>query len=98
MDKEIITSQSGRMFDDILQMINLSKQKAEYQVNKTIIDLYWQIGSYVSERTIKDGWGKSTVKELSRYILDKKGRSTVAIMRDCSCQMVRRHPNLRIRK
>lgn len=69
---EIIDLQNGGMFNDILEMIHIAKQKAEYQVNTTIIDLYWQIGSYVSERIEKDGWGKSTVKELSQYILSKE--------------------------
>jgi hypothetical protein len=58
------------MFDDILGMIYSAKQKAEYQVNNTIIELYWTIGEYVSNRIKKDGWGKSTVKALSEYILD----------------------------
>ena len=60
------------MFDDILSMIYLAKRKAEYQVNTTIIELYWKIGAYVSERIAQDGWGKSTVKELSKYILSKE--------------------------
>ena len=35
------------IFDDVLGMIHQAKQKAEYQVNSTIIDLYWSIGEYV---------------------------------------------------
>ncbi len=69
---DIIDSKNNGMFDDILSMIYSAKQKAEYQVNTIIIELYWQIGSYVSERITKDGWGKSTVKELSAYILSKE--------------------------
>lgn len=69
---DIIDFKNNGMFDDILSMIYSAKQKAEYQVNATIIELYWQIGSYVSERIAKDGWGKSTVKELSAYILSKE--------------------------
>lgn len=69
---DIIDFKNNGMFDDILSMIYSAKQKAEYQVNTTIIELYWQIGSYVSERIAKDGWGKSTVKELSAYILSKE--------------------------
>lgn len=42
------------------------------QVNTTIIDLYWEIGRFVSEKTEKEGWGKGTVKELSDYILSKE--------------------------
>ena len=69
---DIVDLKHNGMFDDILSMIYSAKQKAEYQVNTTIIELYWQIGSYVSERITKDGWGKSTVKELSAYILSKE--------------------------
>ena len=69
---EIINLEDNGMFENILSMIYSAKQKAEYQVNTTIIELYWQIGSYVSERVTKDGWGKSTVKELSAYILSKE--------------------------
>jgi len=53
-------------------MIYSAKQKAEYQVNSTIIDLYWSIGEYVSKQIDVNGWGKSTVKALSEYILSKE--------------------------
>ena len=60
------------LFDDVLSMIYSAKQKAEYQVNSTIIELYWGIGEYVSKQTEINGWGKSTVKALSEYILSKE--------------------------
>ena len=66
---EIIKSE---MFDEILQMICSAKRKVEYKVNAEIIDLYWNIGEYVSKRVDRDGWGRSTVKELSKYILNKE--------------------------
>ena len=59
-------------FDPILQMIYSAKQKAQYQVNTTVIDLYWEIGKYVCDKAQTDGWGKSTVKYLSSYILSKE--------------------------
>ena len=31
------------VFENVLGMIYSAKQKAEYQVNSTIIDLYWSI-------------------------------------------------------
>ncbi len=41
-------------------------------VNRTVnierIDLYWQIGEYVSLKIAIDTWGKSTVKALASYI------------------------------
>ena len=50
-------------------MIADARQKATYQVNATMIDLYWGIGKFVSHKAIQDGWGRSTVKALSEYIL-----------------------------
>ena len=38
---ETTNLQNGELFNDILQMIYSAKQRAEYQVNTTIIDLYW---------------------------------------------------------
>lgn len=48
------------------------QQRAEYQVNSTIIELYWAIGEYVSKQIEINGWGKSTVKALSEYILGRE--------------------------
>ncbi len=59
-------------FEKIRQMIETARRKAAYQINETIIDLYWRIGKFVSEKTISDGWGNSTVKELSEYILERE--------------------------
>ena len=47
-------------------------QKVEYQVNSTIIELYWAIGEQVSKQIEVNGWGKSTVKALSEYILSRE--------------------------
>lgn len=60
------------LFDDVLGMIYSAKQKAEYQVNSTIIELYWAIGEYVSKQVEINGWGKSTVKALPEYILSRE--------------------------
>ncbi len=59
-------------FNDILQMIADAPRKAAYQVNATMIDLYWGIGEFVSHKAMQDGWGRSTVKALSEYILTQE--------------------------
>ena len=48
-------------FSDILKMIEAAKQKVAYEANTTMIDLYWNIGEYISAKSESDGWGKSTV-------------------------------------
>lgn len=59
-------------FKTVLDMVEDAKSEAEYKVNCTVIDLYWQIGKYIFERILENGWGKSTVNQLSKYILSKK--------------------------
>lgn len=55
-------------FATVYQMITSAKSSAWQQVNKILIDLYWSIGQYVSEKVERDGWGKGVVEELSKYI------------------------------
>ncbi len=59
-------------FEKIRQIIEQARQEATYKVNETIINLYWDIGQFVSQKTLRDGWGRSTVKQLSEYILSKE--------------------------
>ncbi len=59
-------------FNEILKTIQASKQKALQQVNSTLIELYWEIGKYIAEKTIKENWGKGVVKELADYIKEKE--------------------------
>ena len=60
------------LFGNVFNMIYSAKQKAEYQVNSTVIELYWTIGEYVSKQVEENGWGKSTVKALSEFILQRE--------------------------
>lgn len=52
-------------FERIRQIIEQVKQEAESKVNETIINLYWNIGKFVSEKAQKDGWGRSTIRGYS---------------------------------
>lgn len=55
-------------FNEILTLIHSAKQKAFAQVNSTLIELYSNIGQYISTKTTKENWGKSVVNELAEYI------------------------------
>lgn len=59
-------------FEKIRQAIEQARQEASYKVNETVISLYWNIGEFVSQKATEDGWGRSTVKQLSKYILSKE--------------------------
>lgn len=55
-------------FTDIIQLIKLSRTKAIKAVNNELINLYWNIGEYLSNKLVKSEWGDSVVTELAKYI------------------------------
>lgn len=66
MSKEIFVA--GHEFDDIIAVIESAKARAMRAANVELINMYWEIGAYVSERVSANGWGKSTVKEFSEFL------------------------------
>ncbi len=58
-----------KQFLEIQALIQKAKIKALRTVNTALIDLYWEIGKYVSNKIKTSEWGKSIVKELSDFIL-----------------------------
>jgi len=61
-------NKNNTSFNELLNLITSSKQKAYTQINSILIELYWNIGKYISTKTIKENWGKSVVKELANFI------------------------------
>ena len=59
-------------FGNILDQIQLSKQKAFTQVNAILVELYWNIGKYISQQVDKNSWGRGVVKELTEFIKEKE--------------------------
>ena len=55
-------------FENVVLMIKNAHIKAYSSVNRTLIDLYFSLGKYISERVTASKWGKGVVKELSVYI------------------------------
>jgi predicted nuclease of restriction endonuclease-like (RecB) superfamily len=58
----------GHRFQDIIQFINQSRNKALKAVNFELINLYWNIGEYISDKLEIAEWGESVVVELAKYI------------------------------
>ena len=55
-------------FSDIIHLIKQSRANAIKAVNAELINLYWNIGEYVSLKIAQSEWGTSVVKELAKYI------------------------------
>lgn len=55
-------------FTDIIQLIKQSRTNAIKAVNAELINLYWNIGEYISKKIEQSEWGDSVVSELANFI------------------------------
>jgi len=58
----------SKEFNELLEIYEKAKAKADYAVNHTIVDMYWEIGKYLSEKVNAAGWGKSVIKDFSVFM------------------------------
>ena len=57
-----------KQFTVIIQLIKQSQINAVRVVNTELINLYWNIGSYINSQLAKANWGEKTVDELAGFI------------------------------
>ena len=55
-------------FEEIIAIIERARENAFRAVNRELISMYWEIGKYISKRVNDNGWGKSVVKEFSKFV------------------------------
>lgn len=55
-------------FTDIIQLIKQSRTNAIRAVNAELLNLYWNIGEYISIKIEQSEWGDSVVTELAKHI------------------------------
>jgi hypothetical protein len=55
-------------FSNIIRLIKQSRWNALQAVNTELINFYWNVGQYISERIEQSNWGQSVVKELAEYL------------------------------
>lgn len=58
-------------FEEIAHIIQDAKKKVYKSLNKTVIELYWSIGKYISEKVKSASWGKGIVEHLAEYIKNR---------------------------
>ena len=61
-----LTHNPGR-FDEVIHIIDNARSRAMKAVNAELIQMYWEIGSYVSGRVKDGGWGKSVVADFPNF-------------------------------
>ena len=59
-------------FTDIIQLIKQSRANAIKAVNAELINLYWNIGEYISKKIDQSEWGDSVVTELANFIQNQE--------------------------
>jgi predicted nuclease of restriction endonuclease-like (RecB) superfamily len=64
-----------KAFQEVLAMIKEARKKVAKVINNELIDLYWNIGHYISNKSAKDGWGSGTVRNLSDFLRETEPNS-----------------------
>lgn len=55
-------------FAAVAQLIKKARSRAFQSVNQELIELYWQIGRYISRQVESEEWGKGVVTHLAVYL------------------------------
>ena len=55
-------------FSEIAELIEIARQKSYQAVNTALIELYWQVGAYISDKIATAQWGDAVVKQLADYL------------------------------
>ena len=66
LTKASVTEEQG--FSEIVSLIAAARQRAFQAVNTALIDLYWQVGEYISRKIETAEWGEGVVPQLAQYI------------------------------
>jgi len=59
---------TNERFNEVLAMIHSAKQQAMQAVNTQLIELYWQVGAYISRKLERTEWGDSVVSQLAEHL------------------------------
>lgn len=63
-----ITNHSVAEFSEIIGLIHDARQKAYKAVNTLLVDLYWQVGQYISIKIKNAEWGDAIIPQLASHI------------------------------
>ena len=55
-------------FDEVLALIQGARQRVAQTVNTQLIELYWQVGAYISRKLEQAEWGDSVVSQLAAHL------------------------------
>jgi predicted nuclease of restriction endonuclease-like (RecB) superfamily len=59
---------ADQVFAPLLTIIEQAQARAYRAVNRELVSMYWDIGSYISAKVKAERWGKAVVAEFSRWV------------------------------
>lgn len=65
MNREVAAKKE---FDEVVSLIEQARQKSYQAVNTLLIDLYWQVGGYISRKLAAAEWGDGVVDQLAVHL------------------------------
>jgi predicted nuclease of restriction endonuclease-like (RecB) superfamily len=68
MTKPLIDRTTEQSFAEVVEIIRTAKQTAAQAVNTQLVELYWQIGAYISLKLDQAEWGDGVVQQLADYL------------------------------
>lgn len=68
MTSQVKPTDYTSQFTEIVSFISETRNKGYRVANTALIDLYWRIGKYISDRVDNADWGEGVVGQLSRFI------------------------------
>ena len=67
MSKKLGQSAEGR-FEEVLILIDQARQQSIRLVNTRLIELYWQVGAFISRKLEQAEWGDAVVVQLADHL------------------------------
>ncbi|MBH3462658.1 PDDEXK nuclease domain-containing protein [Pseudomonas putida] len=55
-------------FDEVVNLIHSARQRCMQAVNTQLIELYWQVGAYISRKIENAEWGDGVVSQLAAHL------------------------------
>lgn len=55
-------------FDEVVTLIHSARQRCMQAVNTQLIELYWQVGAYISRKIENAEWGDAVVSQLAAHL------------------------------
>ncbi|AKB64899.1 MULTISPECIES: PDDEXK nuclease domain-containing protein [Methanosarcina] len=65
---DVSTEFDENAFEEVVELIQNARKGAFTAANKALIDLYWQVGEYISRKLQTAEWGEGVVNQLAGHI------------------------------